>query len=460
MWTLKQIVEAMKGSLIQGKASVRIKGISIDSRTLERGQLFIAIKGPRFDGHDFIKDAIEQSASAVVVSQENIFSKKDIPVIRVKDTIKAFGYLARWHRTKFNIPVVAITGSTGKTTTKEMIAAVLKTQYKVLKSEGSQNNHIGVPLTLLKLDKSHDVVVIEFGTNQFGDIRWLTQITQPTVAILTNIGESHLEFFKNLTGVFKEKFDLIKYMRQKGIALFNNDDQYLRQIVTKKMSHELITFGVNNLADYQASRVELKKESWLQFHVNKRQKIRIKTFALHNTYNALIAISCGRLFKIRYNNIKRALAHFVFPDGRQVANKIGHYWVIDDTYNSNPVSLRSAIRTLSQLRIQGRRIFVCSDMLELGKRAKDLHCFIGQLISDSNLDLLLTKGKMSRWIAQTAKKRCKNLIVSHCDSFETLHKKLINYLRPGDAVLVKGSRRMCMERTIAFLRDNKGRIKE
>ena len=230
MFTLKEIVQATGGKLFHAFKIRKIKGVSTNSRTLKKGELFIAIQGQKFDAHHFIPNVIEAGASAVVISKKEFIPKIEIPTVLVADTTKALGNIASFHRQRFKIPVVAITGSAGKTTTKEMIAAVLQTQYKVLKNFKTENNQFGVPLTLLQLRKSHEIVVMEIGTNHFGDIRWLTQVLQPTVAIFTNIGESHLEFLKNPAGVFREKSDLIRYQSLRGHIIFNSDDEQLKKI--------------------------------------------------------------------------------------------------------------------------------------------------------------------------------------------------------------------------------------
>ena len=448
---IRDIIKATNGTLIKGKDSLRVSGISIDSRTIKRGDLFIAIRGKNFDGHDFIDQVIKKSASAIVVSNNHAILKRNIPIIKVADTTKTLGQIARFHRDRFNIPVIAITGSAGKTTTKEMVATVLNTRYNVLKNIATQNNHIGVPLTLLKLNKSHDVVVVELGTNHFGEIRWLAEIANPTIALLTNIGESHLEFFKNLSGVFKEKLQMIVHMRPSGRVIFNSDDPYLRKIETKKIRHRLIKFGLKPPSDYQADNIKIHNGPFLEFRVNRHIIFILKTPAKHNVYNALAAISCGRLFKIKYEEIKKALKHFRFPKGRQLIHKIGPWKVIDDTYNANPVSVRSAIETLSQLNTTGRKILVCADMLELGRQSQRLHRAMGDLVASLPLDLVITIGRFSKSISQVAKKRNGSLQAYHYLSLDEANRRLKNYIKPGDTILLKGSRSMHMERMLIFL---------
>ena len=454
MFNLQDILLATDGNLIRGKNTARIPGVSIDSRTLKRGDLFIAIKGKNFDGHDFIKEVIKKSASAIIVSRRIHFPAAiAIPVILVTDTIKALGQIARFHRNRFPIPIVAITGSAGKTTTKEMVASVLGTEYSVLKNAATENNNIGVPLTLFKLNKSHEVAVVELGTNHFGEMRWLSKITNPTVAVFLNIAESHLEFLESLSGVFKEKFELVKNMSRDGCVIFNNDDHTLRKIAKKKIKQRLMSFGIETTCHYRANQICMEPDSTLRFRVNKREIIYLKTPARHNIYNALAAISCGRFLNISYANIRKALREFDSLKGRFSLYKIKQVRVIDDSYNANPLSLRSAIQTLDNLKIYGRRILVCADMLELGRYSRELHRSVGKFVADSQIDSVFTVGKLSRLISETAK-RNRYLYARHYDSVAAAQKGLKQYLRPGDTLLLKGSRAMRMERILAFLQNS------
>ena len=452
MLTISEVVRATQGILLRGNPAATIKNVSIDSRTVKPGNLFIAIRGERFDGHDFIHQAVEKSAGAIVVSEKNTRPKNNIPVICVKDTPKALGQIARFYRDKFSIPVIAVTGSTGKTTAKEMIAAVLKSRYRIIKNIATQNNQIGVPLTLLKLNHTHGAAVVELGTNHFGEMEWLTYIANPTVAVLTNIGESHLEFLKSPAGVFREKSALITHMQKPGYVVFNNDDSYLWKIKAKKIARYLSTFGIESVSDYQADSIELKSNSRLRFRINKKYIFNLKTPAWHNVYNALAAVSCGRLLKISYGQAKKAIGQFRFPKGRQELIKRGPYWIIDDTYNSNPLSFRSAIRTLSILKGQGRKVLLCGDMLELGKNSERLHRSIGELISHSPLDCVVTVGRFSKIISLTIQEKKNRITVSHYDSLNPASRWLKNYLKPKDILLIKGSRRMQMEKALDFLK--------
>jgi len=447
--TVQDAKKIIKGKLIQGDLSTRITGVSIDSRTIKKGNVFIAIKGERFDGHHFIRTAIRKGAAAVVASKR-VACPGYATVIYVQDTTKALGQMAAWHRRQFDIPVIAITGSAGKTTAKEMIASVLKTQYKVLKNTKTENNQFGVPLTLLKLNTSYQVAILELGTNQPGDIRWLAQITRPKIAVLTNIGESHLKGLKSQRGVFREKIQLIKHMEPRASVIFNGDDRYLRSILKQRGIRKKICFGCGPHVDCRADRITMENNRRLRFRARGRTWI-INSPAAHNVYNALAAISCGLACKIRYNNIITALARFKFHGSRQEIRKIGRLWLIDDTYNANPISFKSAIDTLDALRINGKRIIVCSDMLELGAKSRTLHRSVGKMMAQSAVDMVLTTGRHARCITQSLNQSDGNIKAVHCNSLKEVHRRLKGFCRPGDAVLVKGSRGMRMERTVQFL---------
>lgn len=447
--TLRQIQQATQGKLIQGDPSRTIQGVSIDSRKIRRQDLFIAIRGARHDAHRFIPQVIEKGVRALVVSRK-IRAPSSVSVIYVKDTTKALGHIASFHRQRFDIPVIAVTGSAGKTTTKEMIAGVLSSKYKVLKNLKTENNHIGVPLTLLRLNKSVQVAVIEFGTNQFGDIPWLAKITMPTVAVFTNIGEAHLQGLKNKNGVFREKFSLVSFMDPKGIIIYNADDKVLRRIVQKKLTQKKITFGIRYRAHLQASRL-FRRNNRIGFYV-KGHPFTVASMARHNVYNALAAISCGSLFKIPYNKISKNITKFKYGGGRLHVIRCGRMTVIDDTYNANPLSLESAVETLNVFETKGQRIVICADMLELGKESQRLHRQIGAFMATKNIDYVLTYGNQARFIQEGLKEHKGKRYTYHTKDRQQLHQRLKAVCGPECVVLVKGSRSMGMEQTVGFLK--------
>jgi UDP-N-acetylmuramoyl-tripeptide--D-alanyl-D-alanine ligase len=450
MFTIEEIIQATKGTLIAGPAKVKVRGVSIDSRAVKKGEVFIAVKGEIFDGHDFISDVLTRGIRVVIAHKSVELKDPKVSIIRVKDTTRALGDLARFHRLRFKAPVIALTGSAGKTTTKEMVAAVLSRTYKVLKNEGTQNNHIGVPLTLLKLKPAHQIVVLECGTNQPGDIPWLADIARPDVAVFTNIGESHLEKLKTPAGVLKEKWELTSFMR--GGCVISNADDPLLAGHTGKMGKKfkVVTYGIKSKARFKAGDIDFKKGRCLQFSVDQKH-IELNSCGLNNVYNALAAFAIGSLFKVPAKEIARALKHFEFPQGRGQIVRLGRGWLINDAYNSNPVSMRGALQTLDALKVDGKKVVVAADMLELGVQEKALHREIGAATAASSAQVLVTVGFLAGFMAKEARRVNKKMQIAACEDIDAAQKYLAQVIKNGDAVLVKGSRRMKMEQVVEFL---------
>ncbi len=473
MFKVTEILKATKGNLVCGNKDVIIEGISIDSRTIKSGEAFIAIKGNNFDGQDFIKEAISKKAKAVVVSLPvaRCPLPVGVPFIKVKDTTKALGDIARFHRERFDIPIIVVTGSNGKTTAKEMIAWVLSKKFKVLGNEGTKNNQIGLPLTLLNLDASYDFAVLEAGTNHPGEIEYLAKLAQPNIGIITNIGPAHLEFLKDLRGVFKEKRALMKHLKQPYIMILNADDNLLKKEVIRKVKKPAIfSFGIKQEADFSASDIKILNGK-IEFVVNKKHKFTpleinhnkinrrspkgdlsltgftLKTFGYYNVYNALIAISVARIFAMGYNDIALRLANFDFPQSRLCLTELNSIKFIDDSYNSNPISLQQALDALDNFHTKGRKIFVMGDMLELGNAQELFHRQAGQRVARV-CNAFITVGELSKKTAEAARSLgfdIKNIF--SCENSRQARDILFNKVVPNsdDVVLVKGSRMMKME---------------
>lgn len=450
-FNIAEIIEATRGKLIQGRLPSRVRRVTTNSRDVKKGDLFIAIVGKNHDAHNFAADVIKKGATGLVVSRA-VKAPAGVAVVKVDDTTIALGDIARSYRQRFNIPVIAITGSAGKTTTKEMIAAVLKTKYRVLKNIGTENNQFGVPLTILKLKPSDEIAVLEVGTNTPGDIPWLASIVQPTVAIMTNIGESHLELLKTPADVFKEKFALVKALKPKGVAIINRDDRFLTK-VPSKIKHKSYTFGIRQKSGFRANSVSVSGNK-IHFKVAGAGDFVLPGTATANVYNALAAICCGRLFKVGYPNIKNALKKFSFKSGRQAYVKAGKVLVIDDTYNANPVSFRSALEAIGHQQCFGRRILICADMLELGVQSEKYHREIGTCAVSAGINRIFSYGKFSKYIGLSAKEREPRIAVFHSDKPEEIEAKIKDGLVAGDIVLVKGSRGMRTERFVDFIKKN------
>ncbi len=468
MFQISEILKAVKGELVCGCEHMEAGGISIDSRAIKRGNTFIAIKGNNFNGHDFIEQAVRKGCGCVIREAESaqqncktILLRRDlakikdfgggrrIAVIEVKDTIKALGDIARYQRQKINMPVIAVTGSAGKTTVKDMISWVLFKNFNVLSNEGTKNNHIGLPLTLMNANASHDMAVLELGTNHSGEIEYLANVCQPNIGIITNIGPAHLEFFGDVNGVLKEKYTLIRNLKKPYIALLNADDKLLKKKMPEKsIKTAFWSFSIKDKSDFFASNIKYQSGK-LEFCVNSAgtNSFKLNTPGYNNIYNALAAIAIARIFGMGYKEIASRLAVFHFPVGRLNFIKFNNIRFINDTYNSNPLSLQHALDTLAGLNIKGRKIFVMGDMLELGSLKEKFHAQAGRL-AVKNCDIFITVGKLSNIAASAAKSSSfGNKNIFSCNFSHEARDILFDKIAPNqdDIVLVKGSRGMKME---------------
>ena len=440
-------VEIVHGEDLRGK---KINGISTDSRSMKTGNLFFALRGEKFDGHEFVQEVIAKGASAIVVDSgwsknaPDVIPRLQPCVVIVPDTTKALGELALLYRRKFSIPIIAVGGSNGKTTTKEMISAVLRTKYSVLSTEGNLNNHIGVPQTMFRLSPNDDIAVLELGTNHFGELKRLCAIVEPTHALITNIGKEHLEFFGDEEGVAKEETELFRSVRRKGFAFINADDEHLRKS-GKKIARSL-TYGLSTKAKLRATNVTINNAGQPTFDVStksskKKSTVQLSVSGAHNISNALAATAVGIKFKVPPKKILQALHRWRAAKKRMEINSRNGVTIINDTYNANPDSTIAALKTLQSLKVPGKKIVVLADMLELGEKAEHEHAKIGLAVSDLEFEYLLTFGPLSRFTHEASKLP----FAEHFDLKEALIVSLKSQVSAGDAVLVKGSRGMKME---------------
>ena len=428
-----------------------ITGVSTDSRTIKPGNLFVALRGEKFDGHQFVDDVSARGALAVVVDavwkKENaqLMNRLRNTVVVVPDTTKAFGELARGYRKKFSIPFLVVGGSNGKTSTKEMISAVLRMKYAVLSTEGNLNNHIGVPHMLFRLMPKHDIAVLEVGTNHFGELDLLCDIAAPTHVLITNIGREHLEYFGDEDGVAKEETKLYGAVRTKGFAFVNLDDARLAK-AGKKVRHKL-TYGMSKKADVRAMRVMTNEQGCPEFEISVNGKtnfVRLSAAGLHNATNATAAAAVGFKFKVPPKKIISALEKYAGVSKRMEIIRRNDLTILNDTYNANPDSVIAALKTLRSMTVKGKKIVVLADMLELGEKAEHEHAKIGLAVSDMEFEFLLTFGPLSRFTHEASKLA----FAEHFDAKTDLIGALKGQLTPGDAVLVKGSRGMKMEEVV------------
>ncbi len=452
-------LRSLKKSRIYGNAGpgkVSFSGVSIDSRSCRRNELFFAIRGERFDGHDFVRDVLKKGAKGAVVNRkwhrelrksESKFFEKYL-LITVGDTVKSLGELASHHRSKFIVPVLAVGGSNGKTTAKEFIAGVLSKKFNVLKTAGNFNNEIGVPLTLFKLTEKHEFCVIETGANHFGEIAYLCGIAKPQFGLITNIGKEHLEFFGNLSGAAKAECEMADYLSQNyGMLFLNKDDKFLVQKAQKK-AIKSFSFGKSSKAD-----VSGRIKSFDGFNPIAEFKcgtdkftVKLRSIGTQSFEAGLCAAAAGYYFGVKTRLIKEALERIEMRKGKRndLTEKNG-ILVVDDTYNANPDSVRIALENMKKFAVEGRKHIVLSDMLELGKTSKREHSEIGKLVKKLGFKNLYTCGNESYNIYKGAKGVDNNYYFS---DKRTLIEFLKLNLREGDIVLVKGSRSMKMEEVV------------
>lgn len=429
-------------------AEMDFHGISIDTRTLEPGNLFVAIIGETLDGHDYIEEAQRKGAIAAIVSRK---IESSLPQLLVENTTEALGKLGKAWRDQFHLPIVAVTGSNGKTTLKNMIALIMtaacdNNQDEVLATQGTLNNQWGLPLTLSRLNKHHRYAAIEMGMNHFGEIDYLTKITRPNVAVITNAGASHLEGLGDVAGVARAKAEIFTGLTDDGIAILNRDDAYYTLWLSMINKHHFVTFGFHPDADIKATIHPTSEKQHITLHTPKGDiDINLRLLGKHNVQNALAAAAATMSTGISLEAIKQGLENCNPAPGRlelhTLANGVN---IIDDSYNANPLSLQAAVNILAAF--QGKKILVLGDMKELGTEAKALHLAAGESIREAGIDYLFTYGDLSANTAQAFGEGA-----YHFNERE----KLINALKPflynTTTILVKGSRSMRMEKVVVEL---------
>ncbi|MBW2476146.1 MAG: UDP-N-acetylmuramoyl-tripeptide--D-alanyl-D-alanine ligase [Deltaproteobacteria bacterium] len=449
---ISKIVEIIGGRLIQNGAKVTVNGFSTDSRSLQAGELFIPLRGERYDGHDFLAQAVSHGAAACL--SEEVVAGLHVPVIQVADTLKALGDLAAWKRLQFSGPVVGITGSSGKTTCKEMLANILGQIGPGLKSAGNFNNLIGVPLTLFGLQPEHLWAVVEMGMSARGEITRLTEITRPQIGVITNVAAAHLETLGGIKGVARAKGELLINLPSGGTAIINADDQEVSQLPVANGVRRVL-FGTSSAAEVRAENVRAINGSvsftlWIE---NDRREVNLPVPGRHNVSNALAAAAAGTVLDVDIDGVVSGLEAFRPCPGRMELIELpDDIVVLEDSYNANPLSVRAALDALHDLGRPGRCIAVLGDMLELGEAAAELHREIGYVAADC-VDWLFTKGPLAREIALGAldKGLAEDRVYSFDDDAK-LAGQLLKILKPGDRILIKGSRGMRMELITAQLR--------
>jgi UDP-N-acetylmuramoyl-tripeptide--D-alanyl-D-alanine ligase len=423
-------------------------GYSIDSRTVGLGQLFFAVKGERLDGHDFVEQALEKGAAGAVVRKDRLGRyPQQARLLAVEDTLVALQTLATAARKLWGKPLIAVTGSAGKTTTKEAIAHVLGARFRVLKSEGNFNNHFGLPLMLLKLEPEHDLAVIEMGMSHAGEIRALAKIAQPEIGVVTNVAAVHLEFFDSLAGIARAKYELVESLPGSGTVVLNADDEYVSQF-GRGFKGKVVMYGTRTAADVRAEKIQSQGAQGTEFDVvvgSVREHATLPLVGEHNVLNALAAVAVGLERGLKPSEAIAELYTLAPADKRGQVLQLGNITVINDCYNSNPKALEAMVDALAAMRAK-RRIVVAGEMLELGPAGEEMHRQAGQHVADKKIDVLLGVRGLARSMVEGARQAgTRSEFVA---SPEEAGEWLAGEARDGDVVLLKASRGVKLEKAL------------
>ena len=449
--TIEEIEQATGGRLLRGNRKDGVSSVSTNSREVRKGALFVPIIGEKVDAHRFIPMAIDSGAAAVFTQEHEKAQDDNAAWIKVRDTREALQKLAAYYRRKIGLPVIGITGSVGKTSTKDMVSACLSGAKRVMKTAGNQNSQIGVPLTMFRMDKSFDLAVVEMGMSEFGEMQRLSAIASPNRAIVTNIGISHIEQLKTQENIRKEKLHIIDSFDENGVLYLNGNDRLLAALMGT-LPCKTVYYGTESFCDVRAENSKTF-ENATEFTLvcgNLKEKITLPVLGEHNVFNALAAIAVARDIGLTMEEIQRGLSSYQSAAMRQQVSRVGDITLIDDTYNASPDSVKSAVGVLLSMNNKGKKVAVLADMLELGDYAQSAHTEVGEFCANMGVDFVVTVGELSRFIAQGATQAG----VTHCRDFDN-NEKAIEYLkrelRAGDAVLIKGSRGMHCDEIVKAL---------
>ncbi len=457
---MKFIAEACAAEIQNGPADTVIRNVCTDSRTAKAGDLFFAIKGEKFDGHDFVNE-VAANGAVVVVEKSKVqsprFKAVSAAVLLVADGRVALGKLAAAYRRDFSLPVIAVGGSNGKTTVKELLASVLRQKFSTLWSEASFNNDIGVPLTLLRLENKHQAAVLEVGTNHPGELAPLVKMVQPRFGVITSIGREHLEFFGDVAGVAQEEGWLAELLPADGKLFLNGDSEWTEKIAARTKA-KIVCVGFGEKNDWRANKIRLDKNGGtFQVAASKPEfcgEYRVNLLGRHQVTNALFAIGLAAELGLERAEIQRGLAECQTLKMRMQFWEAGGVRVLDDCYNANADSMIAALETLCDLPLQGRRVAVLGDMAELGAHSEPAHSEIGKYAAKLQIGQLFTVGKNSAATAQAAREGGLTRVIEFPD-VEAAVRAVKNFLKPGDVVLLKASRSSRLERIAETLKAEK-----
>ena len=452
-----KIVEICEGTVISRGTASTIKTFCSDTRVIKNNDLFISLKSEKNDGIKYIKEAFEKGAIGCIteynIPEEIIEKNKNKLIIQVKKMVDAIQKIAAYKRKLYNIPVIAVTGSVGKTSTKDMIASVLSQKYHVAKTQGNYNNHIGVPLTILDWDENVEAAVVEMGMNHFGEISVLTNIVKPTMAVITNIGTAHIGNLGSRENILKAKLEILDGLNETGKVILNNDNDLLNKYNSEK--YKKITYGINNKSNYMAEEIIINENnSEYKININnKKHKIEVPVAGEHFIYNSLCSIAVGMELNIEINKIIEGIKKFENIGKRNEIEEINNIKIINDYYNASYDSMKASLEVLSKIKAK-RKIAVLGDMLELGEFAEELHKKVGREVAKNKIDILFTVGNLARYIADEAKKLGVKEVYK-LNTNKTCIEKMQEIIKKEDCILLKASNRMNFSEISKWLQKEK-----
>ncbi len=451
--TVLELIKSTNGNLIIGNNNESVNDIVIDSRKANSQNAFVAIIGENLDGHKFMQAAYENGCKTFIKNKSSIINIEhdDINLIEVENTEIAFGQIAKYYKKKFDIPYIGITGSVGKTTTRDMVYAAVSSRLDALKNEGNLNNHFGVPLTLFNLQDSHECAVIEMGMSHFKEIEYLANIVKPNIAVISNIGLSHVENLGSQEGILQAKMEITTNFTKSDVLIVNGDDKFLKTLKEKNLHYKLKTFGFGKDNSIYCEGYEMFEDSTVFSCTTEGEtySITIPTVGEHNIYNAMAAILVGRTLNIPIQDIKRGLENYKATKMRWDVIKKENMTIINDAYNASPDSMKAALKILK--RYENRRVAILGDMFEMGEHEEYGHRLVGKDAVD-NCDVLITIGESSRFISDEAKKLgFDESNIHHFATKEETIKYLNDLIKNQDVVLVKASRGMQLEKIVEYL---------
>lgn len=455
--TLEEISEAINGEIYKKGTEYDYTGVSTDTRKIKKGNIFIALRGDNFNGNEYALEAFRKGALLCIVDEVK-FSLKDIKdsssIIIVKDTRKALLDLAKYYRKKLSVKIIGITGSTGKTSTKDLVAAALGSKFKVFKTIGNYNNEIGLPLMIFKIDNTYDVAVLEMGMSNFGEIHYLADTARPDIAIITNVGLSHVENLKSRENILKAKLEITHFFNSDNILIVNNDNDLLSEISSNRF--KIIRVGIDSIADYMADNIHIENENIkfnaFEYNSDKKVEFKIDILGKHNVSNSLLAIACGRLLNIEYKDLVRGIKNVEVTSMRLDVTKGKKFTIIDDSYNASPDSMKAALDVLCSINCK-RRIAVLGTMGELGDQAYEAHKEIGNYVRNKNIDCFISLSDFNDAYYEGFTFNNDNVDdIYQFENYDDLVEFLTKNIEKRDAVLVKASRAMKFESIVNELK--------